>query len=368
MLNHEKLLELVADLQLGKLSTDEWLQKLTGIVNCTAAGTAVWPGNNPSHNAIRSSEKFKPLPRNWLAFVEKTIQRSDSKNYDYLDDVVNDLRIEDPFPDSPLQDPRTLIIYLDKSSTRSLMILQRNDSAAAWSSKDRENISSILPGLRKANDLHKLLCLTNNRLDMASKVLDGAPRGIAVLTPDGHVLKANMLGLEVLADNDCFTEVDGKLNIMNKEVQAEFKKQLGLIKDIKLEYLQNFVWNRSFTAPANNRKLQIVVRAYPLDNPYLESNSYDRFVGLFIHTPERYIRPSAKGLQEFYGLTAAQARLVASLLKGNSIKEAADAQKIQLNTARSHMQSIYAIMGVNGQADLMRLIGATLINYEPPPK
>jgi DNA-binding CsgD family transcriptional regulator len=364
LIDQAKLLESIADMQLGDQTPDEWLEQFTDIVGCSAAGTIVWTGDDPKNNLMRCSENFNDFPLNWIPVAEDIITRSTSKNYDFLDDMAEALDIEDPYPSSPLHDRNLLMVFLDKGTTRSLMVLQRND-AVGWSSEERKSLSEILPGLRKANELHKLLCLTNNRLDIASKVLDGAPRGIAALTPDGHIIKANMLGLELLANKDCFTEVDGKLTILNKEVQTGFLETLALIRDTKPEYLQGLVWNRSFITK-KKQMLQIIVRAYPLDSPNLESNDYDRFVALFIHTPERYIRPSAKGLQEFYGLTAAQARLVSGLLEGQSIKDAAVAQNIQINTARSHMQSIYAIMGVSGQADLMRLLGATLVNYEPP--
>jgi DNA-binding CsgD family transcriptional regulator len=363
-MNQAKLLELIADMQLGNILPDEWLEEITKLFDCIAAGTIVWVGDDTDNNFTHSSENFESFPLNWLHVAEQIVRRSSSAKLDYLDEMAKALNMDDPFPDSPLHDHNLLIILLDNSPTRSLLILQRSDTATGWSGEDRKSISEILPGLRKANDLHKSVILAGNRLDIASKILDGAPRGTVALTPKGHILKANKLALELFNDKDCFDEIDGKLHITNNQIHILFEEKLALVSATKLKYLQDFVWNRSFFTPTNHRKLQIVLRAYPLDNWHLESNRFDRFVALFIHTPEKYIQPSAKDLQEFYGLTGAQAQLVLCLLEGESITEAANKQNIKLNTARSHMQNIYSTMGVEGQADLMRLLSATLVNYE----
>jgi DNA-binding CsgD family transcriptional regulator len=365
MLKQEQLIESIADMQLGNITIDDWLQKLTEIVDCTAAGTIVWLGSNPHQNIAHFSESFQDFPLNWLPVAEQIIRRSDSNKSDYLDEMAKALNIEDSFPDSPLKVSSQLIIILDEGPTRQLLILQHENNHAGWSSNDRDELSVILPGMRKANELHKSVNLTDNRLDIANKVLDSAPRGIVALSPKGHVLRANTLAADLFANKDSFTEVDNKLHIMNRQVQAQFEEKLALIAACKLNDLGGFVWNRGFTTPENHQKLQIVLRAYPLENSHLESNSFDRFVVLFIHIPADCTRPSADDLKDFFGLTGAQARLVVSLLDGNSITDAAKQNNIKLNTARSHMQSIYTTMGVDGHADLMHLLSMTLVNYEP---
>jgi DNA-binding CsgD family transcriptional regulator len=366
VIKNAKLLGITADMQLGNISPEVWLHELSGLMGCTGAGTLVWREDDPENNAGRSSEKFKPLPFNWLIFAEEIVRRSRANKSDYLDEIAKDINIDDPFPHSPLHNPNQLIILMDDGPTRSLLILQHDDSHAGWSSKDREDLSAVLPNLRKANELHKFVRKLSNRLNMAGAVLAGAPRAIAVMSPSAHVHKANDLAQKLFNDEDCFTEVDGKLQISNRQIQPQFEKKLAAIRALSSENVSGFIWNRSFTSPKNKRQLQIVLRAFPLDNWVLESTPYDRFVAIFIHTPESYLQASAKDIREFYGLTTAQSRLVANLLKGNSITTAAKQANIKLNTARSHMQSIYTTMGVEGQADLMRLLAATMVNYVPP--
>ena len=364
-MNQAKLLESITDMQLGNITPNEWLQEFTEIVGCTAIGTIAWVSDDPDKYFQRSSEKFKNFPLNWLVFAEQIIQRSGPEKLDYLDEMAKALGIHDPFPDSPLHNRNLLIAVLDKDNIRTLIFLQNDNNSTGWSSKDRKSLSIILPGLRKAHELHKMGVLNRNHLDIASKILDGAPRGIVALSPKGHIFKANKLALELFATSGDFRNIDGKLHFTDRHLTEQFNEKLAAISAANLEHLHDFVWNRSFSSPESQQLLQFVLRAYPLDEWNLESNPYDRFVGLFIHTPENYIRPSAEDLKDFYGLTGAQSRLVVSLLDGNNITDAAKQQHITLNTARSHLRSIYATMGVKTQADLMRVLSVTLVNYEP---
>ncbi|MGB1087702.1 MAG: alpha/beta fold hydrolase, partial [Alphaproteobacteria bacterium] len=56
------------------------------------------------------------------------------------------------------------------------------------------------------------------------------------------------------------------------------------------------------------------------------------------------------------GLTHAETELVRYLQQGMALKEAADQLNIAHNTARNHLKSVFAKVGVNRQSDLIRLL------------
>lgn len=58
--------------------------------------------------------------------------------------------------------------------------------------------------------------------------------------------------------------------------------------------------------------------------------------------------------RETFGLTPAEARLAAHLKDGLSLKEAAAALNIAVNTARNQIKSVFEKLGVNRQSDLIR--------------
>ena len=57
-----------------------------------------------------------------------------------------------------------------------------------------------------------------------------------------------------------------------------------------------------------------------------------------------------------FDLSEAQSRLAGQILDGRSLPEAAAELGISVNTARTHLQRIYAKAGVNSQPALVRVL------------
>lgn len=63
---------------------------------------------------------------------------------------------------------------------------------------------------------------------------------------------------------------------------------------------------------------------------------------------------STQALIELYGLTPAEARLMAALVDGERLEDYADRQQISVNTARTQSKQVFAKTGHGRQADLIR--------------
>ena len=70
--------------------------------------------------------------------------------------------------------------------------------------------------------------------------------------------------------------------------------------------------------------------------------------------PDRENAIDPRLLRQLFGLTAAEARLTAALVEGNSVKEFAEATGVSLNTARTHLKNLFIKVGVKRQAALVR--------------
>ncbi len=65
---------------------------------------------------------------------------------------------------------------------------------------------------------------------------------------------------------------------------------------------------------------------------------------------------SVRQLMEFFGLSAAEARLARGLAQGESLESYADAQGVKRTTVRTQLQSVLRKSGIGTQRDLVRLI------------
>ena len=89
---------------------------------------------------------------------------------------------------------------------------------------------------------------------------------------------------------------------------------------------------------------------------------------LLISDPDMGIPSMHEVLKDLYRLTLAEAQLAQSLINGWSLKEFAARQGVSLHTARSQYKSAAAKVGVNRQADFVRVLltGPAMLRWQEP--
>jgi DNA-binding CsgD family transcriptional regulator len=68
-------------------------------------------------------------------------------------------------------------------------------------------------------------------------------------------------------------------------------------------------------------------------------------------------------LIQLFGLTRVEARLAARLANGQSVEEIANEFSVSLNTARTHLKSIFNKTGVRRQSELVALLLTSVLAY-----
>ena len=71
--------------------------------------------------------------------------------------------------------------------------------------------------------------------------------------------------------------------------------------------MPNMDWNMSVARPSGKPELQVILGYVKLREWNLESQAADRMAIVYLHDPRDKTRPTVEQLQQFYGLTKAQA-------------------------------------------------------------
>jgi DNA-binding CsgD family transcriptional regulator len=216
--------------------------------------------------------------------------------------------------------------------------------------------------LLKAHTVQKQFTNTNNRLQIANRVINANPRAFVGLSPVGEILQSNDAALD-LQKGETFSTKNGKLVINNSKVSLQFNNKLAEMRILQANSVNQFIWNRSFRSESDGENYQLMLRGFILDPWHLETTTYDRFAVLTIGQPDSAQSPTAEQLRDFYDLSNAQARVVLALLEGNDVMTSAAKLHISINTMRSHMRAIYTKLGASNQSDLLRLLTRTLVDY-----
>jgi DNA-binding CsgD family transcriptional regulator len=95
------------------------------------------------------------------------------------------------------------------------------------------------------------------------------------------------------------------------------------------------------------------------DQPF--SRSKAPVLVAYVHGEERSSADRADQLMDLFALTRSEARLAIALSHGRSIAEAAKDLGLTLETTRLYSKRIYAKTGTKGQADLVRLVLASVV-------
>ena len=98
----------------------------------------------------------------------------------------------------------------------------------------------------------------------------------------------------------------------------------------------------------------------PISQPTMLNGRIPVAVG-YVHGDVRSSLTRREQLCELFGMTSSEAGLALALCNGRSIAEAAEAQGLTIETARSYSKRLYSKTGAKGQADLVRLILRSVI-------
>ena len=85
---------------------------------------------------------------------------------------------------------------------------------------------------------------------------------------------------------------------------------------------------------------------------------------IYLYDPSQKILPTPRQLQDYYGLTNAQAKVAVHLCSKDNIVGAAEHLGISVNTARSHLRTIYAKTGAKSQSELVGLLTSTIKTFD----
>ena len=77
---------------------------------------------------------------------------------------------------------------------------------------------------------------------------------------------------------------------------------------------------------------------------------------MIVSDPERSVTTLDGFLNQLFGLTAAEARLVEHLLKGETLNSTADLLGVSRNTVRTQIKAVLHKTGTASQPELMRLL------------
>ena len=185
-------------------------------------------------------------------------------------------------------------------------------------------------------------------------LLDRLAPGVVVLDRTARVVFANRAARALAG-------AAGPLRLRNNAISAaspEHARRLGAL--IRAALADRPTASMSLPCPEDGRLVAVVVsgvRGRDLDRLAAVALR-DPAVLVFLSDPATPLALPALWLADAYGLTATEARVALSIAAGGVLAETAQRLGVSLNTAKTHLQRVFAKTGTCRQAELARLVTA----------
>ncbi len=210
------------------------------------------------------------------------------------------------------------------------------------------------PHVERAMRLHRMVTRLDMQRNEAAEVLDRLPLGVILVDAGGRVITQNRSASDITKRADGL-RVDG-----GGFCRAEGTKEKARLADLIVKAANSVPGPGAERAsamriPRRSHKRPLSILVAPLTGKGTGQGRRGLAV-LYVRDPEVQQTTSAALLADVYGLTAAEAKVLQSLIQGKRLEDMARDFKVSINTLRTHLKSIFRKTDTKRQSELLSLV------------
>ncbi len=231
----------------------------------------------------------------------------------------------------------------------------RSRRAGPFRAEEQDLCQELIPHLQTALRIRHQFAGLETQVRHLGSALDLLPQGIVVTNGTWRILFMNRSAVSILnAQNGLWIASDG-LRALRSNETAQLRELLARAADTIAGNGEHPGGVMRISRPGRP-PLRIAIAPLEIANG---SVRYPAAI-LTIAAPQPLEAIDVRLLEQLFGLTPAEARLTAALVAGKSVKEYTEEARVSLNTARTHLKSVFAKTGVKRQAALVREVLTTV--------
>jgi DNA-binding CsgD family transcriptional regulator len=229
--------------------------------------------------------------------------------------------------------------------------IHRPYSARPFEADDKHHLDMLLPHLSRAMLLQRRVQGLTQDNRIALDALEKLSVGMIAVDAQATLLFANPMAERLLRAGLGLACRQGRLGATDPTKDGELRR---LVQQAGLASLGRPSEAGGVLALPRSEGRPLSLLVCPLRPHALTLGASVPAALLIFGDPDANPSTSMQALIELYGLTPAEARLMAALVDGERLEDYADRQQISINTARTQSKQIFAKTGHGRQADLIR--------------
>ncbi|MDB6043090.1 MAG: putative Transcriptional regulator, LuxR family protein [Gammaproteobacteria bacterium] len=243
------------------------------------------------------------------------------------------------------------VIAVDASAAFVIACL-RPKERGPFDDSDTLLLKTLMPHLQRALSLQQRIAALEASAASAVDVLDTLPYGVVLISADVKVLLVNRFAQAIIAKNDGLT-ISGS-NLCTRRTADTLSLQRLIHESVATSLGRGLRAGGTMNVlrPSQRRSFHVLVTPLHL-RPILPSAQQPAAVA-FISDPECQLDTPVQALGHLFALSHAEARLAAVLVKGCSLREAAEELGVSLSTVRTQLKKLFEKTGTKRQSALIR--------------
>jgi DNA-binding CsgD family transcriptional regulator/PAS domain-containing protein len=236
----------------------------------------------------------------------------------------------------------------------------RAKSRGAFTARELALFERVIPHMQRLMQILLRLNDLDGRQAADAVLWDRLPFGVFILDASGRILWGNRAGESIVAQNDGLA-TRGKLLIAGApDENAALHRLIGQAGITGAGRGLDAGGALALSRPSARRPLAVLVA--PFAAARVEQLGRRPAVVVLVSDPETRPQAAPELLAGLYGLTAREAALVALLLEGLDLHDAAERLALSMNTVRTHLRGVFTKTGTRRQAELVSLLLRSVVS------
>ncbi|MGX9394078.1 helix-turn-helix transcriptional regulator (plasmid) [Nitrobacteraceae bacterium UC4446_H13] len=230
---------------------------------------------------------------------------------------------------------------------------QRGIEAPCFNQADCDLLGELVPHLRRAMKLYRRFAeLDLDRL-ATLEALDQVPLAILVVERNGTLVTCNRAAQDLLARDNTLSVADGFVAAADPALSARLREAVDLAADMPDRPAQALL----LPPQDGGEPLRLVISSLPGERRGITLAQPARTLAtICIADPKCVYDAPWELLQYMFGLMASEARLLAQLVTGATVAEAAERLGVTEGSARQYLKAVFTKTGTSRQSSLIRKV------------
>jgi DNA-binding CsgD family transcriptional regulator len=261
-----------------------------------------------------------------------------------------------------------LMCLIDRTVTSvGYLVVFRNERDGFVDEKTRERARLVIPHIRRATLIGKVIDLNKAEAASLADTLDGISAGMFLVDATCRIVHANAAGHMMLKTANVLRAAVGRLVANDPEADRMLAEVFATAGDGDAA-----VGIKGVAVPltAHNGE-RFVAHVLPLTSGVRRQagTNYAAAAALFVHKAALDTPSPPQAIAKAYKLTPMELRVLLAIVEVGGVPEVAETLGIAETTVKTHLHQTYQKTGVNRQADLVKLVAGfsnPLFNGSPP--